>query len=273
MCGLVLLLAHTIEPGSAWIIGALAAVLAAAMVRPAVRSTTDTVRHAWPAALPVSSVARSLAARVPSVVGATVLSATLAGAAATAWPVPIVLSGIVGVAVGTGLAAAWPVPFGSTGYPDSRYRRKTRAQTASASLTPVVSDLHALVAARMQPRVLARTVAPILIALPVGLAAHEVLLALAALMAVVYATFLLAALRPFVDGTRQWLASVPVGPEMLVGRVQRSVRVRLALVTLGLAPIALAALGPLRGALGLAALALTMDRIVAHRLGRIGTGR
>lgn len=102
---------------------------------------------------------------------------------------------------------------------------------------------------------------------------NEALYALFALVAVIYAGFLLAALTPFADATRRWLASAPLAPEMLIGKVQRSVRMRLALVATGLAPIALTALGPMQGAVGLVVLTVTLERISANRLVRIGTCR
>ncbi|MDX1626545.1 MAG: hypothetical protein R3323_08525 [Wenzhouxiangellaceae bacterium] len=248
----------------------LAALASFASTRGPMRVTLATLRHGWLAPLPITATTRWLTAAFPCLTGAALVGALVAVAVHPAWPFEVAVALAAGSIAGAALAVTWPVARGATAYPQSRYRLSAPSADPDPDLGPVVVDLHSAVAARLQPSTLARVAAPALVLLPTGLSSLQALQCLAALVAVIYGTALFTALGPFVEGTQRWTSALPLHRPHLAGRLQRSVRVRLAWIALGIAPILFAALDPIGAVMAIAVSVGLLDRIAAFRTRRIG---
>jgi hypothetical protein len=190
----------------------------------------------WLAALPVRTRARRFESLtlicapviiLPlAVCAAGVLAIPFGGLVALTW----LLAGTVGGALmGLIIPAAKPV----IPYPGSRYvpHRAVRNYRPTPSLAALGIWPIRRMFAMLQPKTLARTVFPLLIAMPMGTVAADALVLIGSLMAMTGLTFLATSIVWVFRRSRRWLQPLPLAS----GRLARVVAARgfLAMIALG----------------------------------------
>lgn len=242
----------------------------AALCRPGLRRLARDHGSGWAASLPLTRNARWVAARAP--IALLALAAGLILATSTVlWStgtLELALAAGGGIVGGALLALLWPVAGAAQSYPDSRYRLSAPRTDGRSGASPVVVDFHATVAARMQPRALARIVAPVLLVLPSGMAPTGTVAVLLAGAGAIYLHFLFDSLAPFSAATRRWLVSTPADLRALGRCVHRSLRFRLVAILLASGPLLVSAFGAVRGAVLAAGLLTALDVLAWWRLRR-----
>lgn len=132
-------------------------------------------------------------------------------------------------------------------FPASRYRIGRPDPAARVSLKPLSTDLSVAIAARLQPKTLARSVVPFLLVAPSGMAPLEAVMMGLGVAAGLYVHSLSSALKDCADGARRWSASLPLDPRTLPGYWRRAARIRvgvagtlIAILMLSVVPLTLA---------------------------------
>lgn len=205
------------------------------------------VLQGWPATLAINRTTQYAVAwccAAAPVVLVLVLTAVLAWQLGT--DPAIILYALVATAGGALASGLWLGRGGIQRYPDSRYRRSRPETEARFNLKPIGLDLHAFVAVRMRPEVLAKTSVPLLLVAPRHILIQELILIGLAVIALLYASFLLGALPEFMRHTRNWTASSPLSSDRLEAVIRRALWPRFVWIGLFMMPGLLLALGWVR---------------------------
>jgi hypothetical protein len=191
-----------------------AALCAASVTRARARAQQRQL-HSWLAALPVSNRLVVAAVRVPLLALGIILVAvgTAWGAGLSAAATALLLSSIAGAgALGVGIGWYWPhrqAPL----IPPSWYTRIRRSRQASRHAW--VWGLGTWPLARSQvwgrPRITARQLALVALAMPLGTPAIQALLAMGAALIAAYLLRMLAATVRVAFPAARWLAPTPIG--------------------------------------------------------------
>ena len=204
----------------------------------------------WPASLALTRSARFLiiwcqaAGPVVLMLTLTALLAWLLGADFRTMMFALIAIFIAGI-----LAGLWSNASAVQHYPESRYRRSRPEVEAGMSLKPIKHDLHAFVAFKMRPEVLAKAAVPFLLVLPNQVSIEVLLMLMLLIPALFYASFLMNALPEFFRLTRSWLSSTPVSFHELRRLIRRSLWLRFGLIGIFTAPMLINVLGPGSGLL------------------------
>ena len=205
------------------------------------------VLQGWPATLAINRTTQYAVAWCCAA-GPVVL--VLALTAVLAWQLgtdpAIILYALLATAGGALASGLWLGRGSIQRYPDSRYRHSRPETEARFNLKPIGLDLHAFVAVRMRPEVLAKTSVPLLLVAPRHILIQELILIGLAVIALLYASFLLGALPEFIRHTRNWTASSPLSSDRLEAVIRRTLWPRLVWIGLFMMPGLLLALGWVR---------------------------
>ena len=111
-------------------------------------------------------------------------------------------------------------------FPASRYRIGRPDPEARPSQKPLSTDLSVAIAARLQPKTLARSVVPFLLVAPSGMAPFDALMMGLGIAAALYLHSLSLALMDCVHGAQRWSASLPLDSTRLSSHWRRAARIR-----------------------------------------------
>lgn|GEM_PF-4414169 len=224
----------------------------------------------WLATLAISPVTRKLIVVIQTVLPVLVML-WLTLALAWIWGADseiILWSALIGL-MGAFVSAVFPHQASRRPYPDSRYRRGLVDRQAGASLKPIQSDLHAFVAARMRPEVLAKISVPFLLVMPNEVSLLTVLVLFLIVSALVYLGLLFSALPDFFRASQDWLASAPLTYYQLAKSFRHTTWPRLGITSACAVPFLTYTIGPIPGLL-LAVLVLMGCIVAIEILIRIG---
>ena len=252
-------------------VGLAATVLAGVRVRTRYRRIASTNLGHWTLALPLTRASRAVRDRVPAILPSVLVAAGAALTAGIDAPIPPTagvqpdLALTAGLLLGSVLAVSWPLGRGAN-YPPSRYRIGAPPTHTTPGFEPLTADLSIAVAARLQPKTLARIVVPALLVLPNGLGPIQVLTLLLAVSGALYLQALIGGLKDTVYGARSWSASLPLDIGRFNGHLRVVVRRRAWASLLLLVPLA-ATQASLPGvALAVTGVGLTVEWMQARTL-------
>ncbi|MEM1080023.1 MAG: hypothetical protein AAGH65_00425 [Pseudomonadota bacterium] len=201
------------------------------------------IHRSWLAALAVANTVRWLLVCIQTALPVVALLWLALGLAGV-WgaDVSVVRWGLLGSLLAAILAVTLPHQARRQPFPESRYRRGRVDRSSRPSWRPVQRDVHAFLAARMRPEVLARTAVPLLLVLPNQVSIEALLMLGLIVPALVYATLLFTSLSEVLRATHCWLASAPVMPAERAALVRRTIGPRLVLVSVCSAPFLMLAM-------------------------------